>query len=170
MKLQKTRDTHIDAWAASTDKLMSWTLLLLFVISLIIGFSSGTQSEVFAVGLPALLIPLLIFNILPGSIVSRLVLAIAFMVFSALFIQQTHGLNEAHFSVFILLAVLLSYRDWKPIFIAALVITFHHLTFNLLQTPDSGFYLFQLGANNNLVILHAFAVVIEAGFFNAYRQ
>jgi len=164
MKLQKTRDTHIDAWAASTDKLMSWTLLLLFVISLIIGFSSGTQSEVFAVGLPALLIPLLIFNILPGSIVSRLVLAIAFMVFSALFIQQTHGLNEAHFSVFILLAVLLSYRDWKPIFIAALVITFHHLTFNLLQTPDSGFYLFQLGANNNLVILHAFAVVIEAGF------
>jgi len=164
MKLQKTRDTHIDAWAASTDKLMSWTLLLLFVISLIIGFSSGTQSEVFAVGLPALLIPLLIFNILPGSIVSRLVLAIAFMVFSALFIQQTHGLNEAHFSVFILLAVLLSYRDWKPIFIAALVITFHHLTFNLLQTPDSGFYLFQLGANNNLVILHALAVVVEAGF------
>jgi len=164
MKLQKTRDTHIDAWAASTDKLMSWTLLLLFVISLIIGFSSGTQSEVFAVGLPALLIPLLIINILPGSIVSRLVLAIAFMVFSALFIQQTHGLNEAHFSVFILLAVLLSYRDWKPIFIAALVITFHHLTFNLLQTPDSGFYLFQLGANNNLVILHALAVVVEAGF------
>jgi len=162
--LQKTRDTHIDAWAASTDKLMSWTLLLLFVISLIIGFSSGTQSEVFAVGLPALLIPLLIINILPGSIVSRLVLAIAFMVFSALFIQQTHGLNEAHFSVFILLAVLLSYRDWKPIFIAALVITFHHLTFNLLQTPDSGFYLFQLGANNNLVILHALAVVVEAGF------
>jgi len=162
--LLKTTNTRIEAWTVRADKLMSWTLLLLFIVSLIIGFSYGTQSEVFAVGLPALLIPLLIVNISPGTVAGRLAVATAFMLFAALFIQQTHGVNEAHFSVFILLALLLSYRDWKPVFIAALVITFHHLTFNLLQTPDSGFYLFQQGANNNLVIVHALAVAFEAGF------
>jgi len=164
MKLLKTTNTRIDAWAVSADKLMSWTLLLLFIVSLIIGFSSGIPSEVFAIGLPTLLIPLLIVNIYPGAVIGRLVFAVAFMVFSALFIQQTHGMNEAHFSVFILLALLLSYRDWKPIFVAAFVITLHHVAFNLLQTPDSGFYIFQQGASNNLVMLHVLAVLFEAGF------
>ncbi|HEY0843152.1 MAG TPA: methyl-accepting chemotaxis protein, partial [Methylotenera sp.] len=164
MKLLKTTNTRTDAWAVSTDKLMSWTLLLLFIVSLIVGFSSGTPSEVFAIGLPALLIPLLIANISPGAVIGRFAFATAFMVFSALFIQQTQGMNEAHFSVFILLALLLSYRDWKPIFVAASLVSLHHVIFNLLQTPDSGFYLFQQGANNNLVILHTLTIVFEAVF------
>ncbi len=47
---------------------------------------------------------------------------------------------------------------------AALVIALHHVAFNLLQTPDSGFFVFQQGSNNKLLIVHAFAVIFEAGF------
>jgi methyl-accepting chemotaxis protein len=84
------------------------------------------------------------------------------MVFSALFIQQTRGMNEAHFSIFILLAFLLYYRDWKPIFAAALVIAAHHISFNYFQAYDSGFYVFQSGADYKLLSIHALAVVFEA--------
>lgn len=163
MKLLKTTSVKNDAWAASADKLMSSTLVLLFIISLLVGFSNGSQSVALAVGLPALLIPLLMASLFRGSVLSRLTLAAAFMVFAALFIQQTRGMNEAHFSIFILLAFLLSYRDWKPIFMAALVIALHHLTFNLLQTPASGLYVFAQGASYSLLLIHALAVVFEAG-------
>jgi len=152
----------IDPWAAKADKLMSWTLVILLAISFFIGFSNGTQYEALAVGVPALLFPLLLAKVLPGSIVVRVALAAAFMVFSALLIQQTRGMNEAHFSIFILLAFLLYYRDWKPIFAAALVVAVHHISFNFLQANNAGFYVFQLGANYQLLVIHALAVLFEA--------
>jgi len=156
------KNSQIDPWATSADKLMSTTLLVLVAISFFIGYSNGTQFEALAIGVPALVIPLLFVKTMPGSVLARISLAAAFMVFSALFIQQTRGMNEAHFSIFILLAFLLYYRDWKPIFAAALVIAVHHISFNSFQTYDSGFYVFQSGANYKLLLIHALAVVFEA--------
>lgn len=118
---------RVDPRAASADKLMTWTLVILTVISFLIGAYNGTQSEALSIGLPALFVPLIVVKLMPGSLVARVTLATAFMVFSALFIQQTKGMNEAHFAIFILLAFLLYYRDWKPIFAAALVIAVHHV-------------------------------------------
>jgi len=156
------KNSQIDPWATSADKLMSMTLVVLVAISFFIGYSNGTQFEALAIGVPALIIPLLFVKTMPGSVIARISLAAAFMVFSALFIQQTRGMNEAHFSIFILLAFLLYYRDWKPIFAAALVIAVHHISFNSFQTYDSGFYVFQSGANYKLLLIHALAVVFEA--------
>ena len=153
---------RVDPRAASADKLMTWTLVILTVISFLIGAYNGTQSEALSIGLPALFVPLIVVKLMPGSLVARVTLATAFMVFSALFIQQTKGMNEAHFAIFILLAFLLYYRDWKPIFAAALVIAVHHIGFNFLQASSSGFYVFQLGASFKLLVIHALAVVFEA--------
>jgi len=160
--MEVVKNSQIDPWATSADKLMSMTLLVLVAISIFIGYSNGTQFEALAIGVPALVIPLLFVKTMPGSVLARISLAAAFMVFSALFIQQTRGMNEAHFSIFILLAFLLYYRDWKPIFAAALVIAVHHISFNSFQTYDSGFYVFQSGANYKLLLIHALAVVFEA--------
>ncbi|WP_036302897.1 methyl-accepting chemotaxis protein [Methylotenera sp. L2L1] len=167
-------NSRIDPWATSADKLMTWTLVMLLAISFFIGFSNGTQFETFVVGVPALLIPLLLVNMLPGAVVTRIVIAVAFMVFSALLIQQTHGMSEAHFAIFILLAFLLHYRDCKPIFAAALVAVVHHISFNSLQAHDAGFYVFQLGANNKLLLIHTLAIVLETAFLiviaNSFRK
>lgn len=152
----------INPQAERADRLMGWTLVLLFLVSVGIAFANGTWFEALAVGFPALVLPWLLIRALPGSVQSRMSVAVAFMVFSALAIQQTQGMIETHFSIFILLAFLLYYRDWKPVLVAALVIAVHHVAFNFLQAGNSGFYIFALGPNLEVLIIHALAVVFES--------
>lgn len=72
------------------------------------------------------------------------------------------GMAEFHFGIFVLLAFLLCYQDWRVIVIAAAVAAAHHLSFNYLQ---------QLGYNTicftepsiQIVLIHASYVVAEAG-------
>ena len=64
---------------------------------------------------------------------TRCAVALAVMLFAALNIHQGDGLTELHFGIFVYLAFLLGYRDWRPIVLAALVIALHHLGFNYLQ-------------------------------------
>ena len=160
--MKKSTLTLNDPQARKADNLMKWTLLLLLLVSIGIAAVNGTWFEALAVGLPALIFPWLIIRIMPGSVQSRISVAVAFMVFAALAIQQTRGVIETHFSIFILLAFLLYYRDWKPILTAALVIAVHHVAFNFLQAGNTGFYIFALGPNLEILIIHALAVVFEA--------
>lgn len=153
---------YIDPQAVRADRLMGWTLVVLLLISIGIAAANGSWFEALAVGLPALALPWLLIRILPGSVQSRISVAVAFMVFSALAIQQTHGMIETHFAIFILLAFLLYYRDWKPVLAAALIIAVHHVAFNFLQAGNTGFYVFALGADLKMLIIHALAVVFEA--------
>ena len=152
----------VDPQAVKADRLMGWTLVALFLISIGIAAVDGTWFEALAVGLPAVALPWLLIKIMPGSVQSRIGVAVAFMVFSALAIQQTQGMIETHFSIFILLAFLLYYRDWKPVLVAALVIAVHHVAFNFLQAGNTGFYVFALGADLKMLIIHALAVVFES--------
>ena len=152
----------LDPQTVRADRLMGWTLMALLLVSMGIAASNGTWFEVLAVGLPATVLPWLLIRMMPGSVQTRISVAIAFMVFSALAIQQTKGMIETHFAIFILLAFLLYYRDWKPILAAALVIAIHHVAFNFLQAGNTGFYIFALGPNLEVLIIHALAVVFEA--------
>ena len=101
--------------------------------------------------------------------------AAAFMGFSILFIQETHGQTEWHFDVFVGLAFLLLYRDWRvPVFGGAIVAV-HHLSFWLLQRSGAHIYVFERGmathmtgmtmpghlAGVGMVVLHAAFVVFE---------
>ncbi len=113
--------------------------------------------------MPACLVPYALFRMAPGSLVSRTGFASAFMVLAALLIQLTGGLIEAHFSIFVLLAFLLYYRDWRPILVAAGLIAVHHLAFNFMQAAGLGVFIFMDGANFNMVLVHAAFVVAEAG-------
>lgn len=85
------------------------------------------------------------------------------MIFSALHIHQSVGLIEVHFGIFVLLAFLLYYRDWRTVAMAAGVIALHHVTFYFLQLERYGVYILPETGNFGIIILHAIYVVLEAG-------
>jgi len=108
-----------------------------------------------------------------GSLASRTTIGAAFMAFSALFIQQQQGLIEAHFHVFVALALLVRYKDPIPLLTGALVIAVHHLSFNYCQMSDvtiggvpiMAFEVVDGGTQHlglNIVLLHALFVVLES--------
>lgn len=162
------RHTHLDSETilqplrASADRLMLAALAFLFLASLGVGLGTGTMGITLAVAIPALAVPAVIYRMAPGSLASRMTVAFALMVFSALTIQQAGGMIEAHFGIFVLLAFLLYYRDWRPVIAAAALIAVHHLSFNYFQAAGMGIYLFENGASFKVVLIHAAYVVIEA--------
>ena len=143
------------------DRVMLGILWLLFLISLALAGWHGTWAVALVVGGLAAIIPTATVLVSPGHLVSRLIIATAFMVFSGLHIHQAHGMIEFHFSIFVLLAVLLYYRDWRPIVLAAAVIAVHHLWFNELQGRGYPIYVFDHGHSVAIVLLHAAFVVFE---------
>jgi methyl-accepting chemotaxis protein len=96
----------------------------------------------------------------PGTLMSRLVLACMTMAMVALHIQLSHGMIEFHFGVFVTLALLLVYRDWRPIVAAALTIAVHHVLFDRLQAAGFGLYCLTT-PNFAVVMLHAGYVVAQ---------
>ena len=104
----------------------------------------------------------LLYRQAPASLATRLGMGFCFMAYSALFIQQAHGLVETHFGIFVLLAFLLYYRDWRPIVLAAAVIAVHHLGFYLLQTQGIPVYVFEHTHMPVMVLVHAAYVVFES--------
>lgn len=143
-----------------SDYLMLPILWGLFVMGLGLAPWWGTWKLAVGVGLLLAGIPTFFIFIRPGSLLSRLSVAVSFMLFCALHIHQAMGVTELHFGIFVLLAVLLCYRDWRVIVTAATVAAVHHLSFNYLQ---------QLGWNTicfvepslGRVIAHAAYVVME---------
>jgi methyl-accepting chemotaxis protein len=156
-------DHALHAYYVSADRVMLATAAALAGVCIVLGVISGSPVTALLVGLPACLVPFALSRMVPGSVVSRTGFASAFMVLAALLIQLTGGLIEAHFSIFVLLAFLLYYRDWRPILVAAGLIAVHHLAFNFMQAAGLGVFIFNSGANFNMVLVHAAFVVAEAG-------
>ncbi|MEK8027396.1 methyl-accepting chemotaxis protein [Pseudaquabacterium rugosum] len=99
----------------------------------------------------------------PGTVVSRLMMACGLMGMTALHIQLGRGTTELHFGVFVTLALLLLYRDWRPIVAAAALIAVHHLAFDRLQAAGAGVYCLSTPSIGT-VLLHAGYVVLQTGF------
>jgi signal transduction histidine kinase len=90
--------------------------------------------------------------LLRGRPAGRAALGLGLVSFSALFLQQTEGLSEAHFHVFVALSLLVRYRDPAPLWVAAAgFLAYLTATFEDAQAA-------RLGA----VALHEAFVVLEA--------
>ena len=97
-----------------------------------------------------------------GRLAARLVMAVAGMFLVALNIQLSMGMPEMHFAVFVFLAFLLAYRDWRPILAAALAVAVHHVLFDRLQA--AGLPVFCLRAPDfGQIVIHAVFVVVQTG-------
>lgn len=144
-----------------TDRAMLPLLWLLFLVGLGMAPQYGRWYAAIVVGLLAAGIPSLLILWRPGRVVTRLAVACALMVLAALHIHLLSGQAEIHFGIFVLLSLLLAYRDWRVILCAAVVIALHHLSFNYLQQWGYGAICFTepgLGT----VLLHAAYVVVQA--------
>jgi methyl-accepting chemotaxis protein len=147
---------------SSVDQYLLWLIAILFLISLGLASWNNTWLICWTVGLPALIGPYLLYKIQAGSYWNRLANAAALMTFSALYIYQSRGMLEFHFSVFCLLAFLVFYLDWRPIVFAALLISLHHIATSLMQAAQLPVFTFPVGRESfGLVLLHAAFVILE---------
>lgn len=158
----KTENDVLRQFGEQGDKLMSAVQWLLFVFSLALANWYGTWTEAFVIGLSSAAVPTILTYMYGGTNLSRITHAAAFMVFSALHIHQAHGMIEMHFGIFVLLAFLLYYRDWKTVVAAAGVIAVHHVAFFFLQQGGYPVFVFDNDAGFSLVIIHAAYVVFES--------
>ncbi|MGB6242121.1 MAG: methyl-accepting chemotaxis protein [Castellaniella sp.] len=145
------------------DRIMLPLIWVLFATALGLANWHDTWGLALGIGLPLAAIPTALILCLPGQRITRITVAVVFMLFCALHIHQAMGTIELHFGIFVLLAVLLCYRDWTVILIAAAVVALHHLSFNTLQEMGYPTYCF---ADPSLgrVIAHAAYVVVESIF------
>ena len=95
-----------------------------------------------------------------GTVLSRITLALCLSAIVALEIQLSAGMTEFHFGVFVTLALLLAYRDWRPIVAAAAFFAVHHVVFDRMQAAGVGVYCTS-SANLPRVFLHAGYVVVQ---------
>lgn len=148
---------------SSISRLFSIIFILLLVESVAIGIYFGTLTEAFIVGLPLSLFPIWLLKKQPDSLFTPHVVAAAIMMFSFLHIQQTYGLIEVHFEIFIFLAMLIMFVQWRVFITAIVLVAAHHLSFYYLQLQNTGFYVFDPDRLAfSTVIIHAAYAIVEA--------
>ncbi|MCV6622329.1 MAG: methyl-accepting chemotaxis protein [Cellvibrionaceae bacterium] len=153
---------NIQSHYLKADKLMLGICCGLFIYGLALAGLHDTWGIAIVTGGSCLALIALLNKLVPGSRLLRCSVAAVFMIFSAMHIQQGHGLIEFHFGIFVLLALLLYYRDWAPPIVAAGVAAVHHVSFYYLQSQGKPVYM--LSPDNQswgLVFLHAGYVVFE---------
>ena len=143
--------------------LFTYLFVILFIESLVLATLHDTYIEALVIGLPSLLVPLWMFKVAPNAALTRHTAALAAMIFACLHIHQTNGLIEVHFEIFILMAFLIVFSDWKVFITAVGLVAVHHLSFYFLQTSDYPVFVFsadQLAFST--VIIHAVYAIAEA--------
>ena len=143
----------------SGDRLMGWLLAAHFPAAIVLGAIYGRLGSALLLGGLISGLGVLATWQLRGTLVSRLVVAAAFMSYSALFINVGDSRIEYHFHVFVTLAFLLVYRDWRVPAFGGLVIAIHH---SLFQLDGKGVGVFPHNDEGwGTVFLHAGFVVFQ---------
>ncbi len=93
----------------------------------------------------------------PSAPINSIMMAVAAMGIAAISIYIAEGRIEAHFSIFVLIALLMVYGRVAPLLVAGAVIAVHHVLF-WLWLP-SGVFNYQ--ASFTIVLVHALFVIVE---------
>ncbi|SFI26273.1 hybrid sensor histidine kinase/response regulator [Planctomicrobium piriforme] len=128
------------AIAQRTDRMFAWLMLVQWVALILWAWQDSAYTwwganrtihphlwlAIFGGGLTASL-PILLARRAPGTRATRHVIAIAQITFSTLFIHISGGRIETHFHVFVSLAFLAAYRDWRVLVTATIVVLLDHV-------------------------------------------
>jgi len=157
---------HSTSSAAASRALFGDRILLVAVgLSALTSIVLGMQfvDSGLAFGITAVLLMLAAggYGMARGSGASRYVLTFVLVGFVALHIQLARGMIEFHFGVFVVLAFLLVYLDWKVIVFGAAMFAVHHIAFDRLQASGTGVYCLS-ESNFTLIVLHAIYVVVQS--------
>ena len=157
---RSSRDSSI-AYLEKTNRIMIGVLIACQVYALALAPWHGTWGLALLIGGGTLAATIAAWKSeLLGAHFPSLV-ATAFMVMSALHIHQSHGTIEMHFSIFVLLALLIAYRNWRPIAVATVVIAVHHFLFFYLQVNGFPVWVTE-HAHWHMIFIHAGYVLAEA--------
>lgn len=113
--------------AQASDKIMLMILAahLPFIYFFIpMGFGTNLQGAIPAT--LAVIASFAAYNAAKGSLFSRIIISVSFMVMSMVIIMQQLGRLEMHFHIFATLAFLIIWRDWRPVVAGAGAIAVHH--------------------------------------------
>jgi Methyl-accepting chemotaxis protein (MCP) signalling domain len=135
-------------------------LLLLLHLPVLCGVALFMHhSPLLAAGIMLLLLsgPAVILLRDRSSSLGAIAIAISAMGVSALAIHLCDGMIEAHFELFVLIAMLSVFGRVAPLLVAGATIALHHLLF-WIWLPTS---IFNYKASLGIVVLHAFFVILE---------
>jgi len=124
-------------------------------------FLFGEWTPCLAVATPCALLATLLYWKCRGCLGTRICIAIIFVVFSGVLIDEAHGVIETHFSIFALLAFLLYYRDWRPVCAGSAVVIAHHFVICDLQMRGYPVFVFPAGQPCTMVWVHTAYVIVE---------
>lgn len=158
-----TQDTSPNALplAVLGDKVLMAGIGICAIASVILGLQFVDSGLAIGATVALLIVAGLAYGTSRGTMVSRYLLTFVLVSFVALHIQLARGMLEFHFGVFVVLAILLVYLDWKIIAFGAVLFAVHHIGFDRLQAAGLGFYC-TTQPDFVLILLHAVYVVIQA--------
>lgn len=150
-------------WVDKANNVFSGVLIGQLLVSFIIAYYTDTWSEAIFIGLTTFILPIALIYNAPQAAITRHCVAIATQLFTALHIQQAYGLTELHFEIFVMLAFLSFYRDWKVILSSVVFVAVHHVLFFYMQLQGMPTYIFEEShLMFYILIIHALFAVIEA--------
>jgi len=160
----------------SVDKQMLLLLMLhIPVVGFLIPYGYGTTGFALVASLLVGGVAYLGYISLKGTRACSVLFAACIMLFSAIMIQAQMGRIEMHFHIFGALALLIVYRDWLPVLVAAGVIAAHHLLLTALQLSgvelgDTPVMIFNYGCSWSVTFLHAAFVVFESSILVVFAK
>lgn len=149
-------------WVLEGHRIFRVVIIIQWLVSVVIGLVTGELLPAFILGIPIAIVPLVLSIQQPNSTISQHALAIGTQLLTALHIHQSLGLIEMHFEIFVILAFLSYFRNWKVIASGTAVVAVHHLLFFFLQSQGSGLYIFEEGhVTFPILLMHAAFALAE---------
>lgn len=149
-------------WLLEGQKIFRVVIVVQLIIAIVIGLITGELLPAFIFGIPIAAVPLVLSMQSPYSALSRHAMAIGVQLLTALHIHQSFGLIEVHFEIFVLLAFLSVFRDWKVVATGTGVVAVHHISFFFLQSSGASLFIFEEGhVTFSILLLHAVFAVAE---------
>lgn len=123
----------LDSVKGKADKVVTFSILFLFVFGIVLSFWYDTYEIAFLVGGLNLILYFSSKYFFKDSNLYQYIAGIVFPLFMAQFIYQMHGLFEMHFFAFLGSVVLIGYQKWQLQIPLVVTIAIHHSTFAYLQ-------------------------------------
>jgi len=152
--------TTPQSFGATADKVILVDLAVSALAAGAIGAEYGELTLAVAGSITLLALGGLAYWTARGTTFSSLALASCLVGMVALHIQLGRGTIEFHFGVFVALALLLVYRDWRPVLLSAGLFAVHHVLFDRLQAFGYGVYCMP-AASFPATMVHAGYVLVQ---------
>lgn len=150
-------------WVTKANSVFKWVLLFQLVLSFVLAYFTDTWLEAFTVGILTIFVPLYLMATKPYELITRCSVGLAVQMLTALHIQQTSGLTVMHFEIFVTLAFIAFYRDYRVVLASLLFIAVHHVSFYIMQINGYSSYVFENGYLQLWVLFaHAAFAIVEA--------